>query len=251
MNRLVLVPCIVVACYVAAAPYFASYIVYLLDRARDGFPIPTFASNRGEILKESSSQQPSSVHLSYEIPNKPVGENPATIMLPERPRQEAMLVTVLLPARVHTGPSVDTPINHFYAVGTPLHATRYQNDWFEISEPGTSKSGWIYRKYLGAISNSEQSKMVLQERKDKSLLPRCPLRLSVTRRPPQRSVTRRPFQPSVMRAPSGFRENQARQHRNPTAAVPKWQVCCSAHSAATEEWLNKIGPKPMPKGDVK
>jgi hypothetical protein len=39
----------------------------------------------------------------------------------------------------------------------------YQNDWFEISEPGTSKSGWIYRKYLGAISNSEQSKMVLQE----------------------------------------------------------------------------------------
>jgi hypothetical protein len=163
MNRLVLVPCIVVACYVAAASYFASYIVYLLDRPRDGFPIPTFASNRGEILKESSSQQPSSVHLSYEIPNKPVGENPAVVVLPERPRQEAMLVTVLLPARVHTGPSVDTPINHFYGVGTPLHATSYQNDWFEISEPGTSKSGWIYRKYLGAISNSEQNKMALQE----------------------------------------------------------------------------------------
>lgn len=167
MNRLALVPCIVVACYVAVASYttaeIASYIGHQLDRPRVGFKIPTFASNRGEILKESSSQQPSSVHLSYEIPNKPVGENPAAVVLPERPRQEAMLVTVLLPARVHTAPSVDTPINHFYAVGTPLHGTSYQNDWFEISEPGTSKSGWIYRKYLGAISNSEQSKMVLQE----------------------------------------------------------------------------------------
>jgi len=247
----VLVPCIVVACYVAAASYFASYIVYLLDRPRDGFPIPTFASNRGEILKESSSQQPSSVHLSCEIPNKPVGENPAAVVLPERPRQEAMLVTVLLPARVHTGPSVDTPINHFYAVGTPLHATRYQNDWFEISEPGTSKSGWIYRKYLGAISNSAQSKMVLQEAQGQKPVAEVSAPAKRHAKAPQRSVTRRPFQLSVMRAPSGFRENQARQHRNPTAAVPKWQVCCSAHSAATEEWLNKIGPKPMPKGDVK
>src|SRR5262245_53168068 len=74
-----------------------------------------------------------------------------------------MLVTVLLPARVYKGPSVDTAISHFYAVGTPLHATGYKNDWFEISEPGTAKSGWIYRKYLGAISNSEQSKMAFQE----------------------------------------------------------------------------------------
>ena len=163
MNRLVLVPCIVVACYVAATSYFASHIVYELDRPRVGFQIPTSPSNRGEIMKESSSQQPSSVHLSYEISNKPVGEKPAAAVSHQRPHQESMLVTVLLPARVHTGPSVDTPISHFYAVGTPLHATSYQNDWFEISEPGTSKSGWIYRKYLGAISNSEQSKMVLQE----------------------------------------------------------------------------------------
>ena len=72
-------------------------------------------------------------------------------------------MTVLLPARVHTGPSVDTPVSNFYAVGTPLQATRDSNDWFEIIEPGTSKSGWIYRKYLGAISNSEQVKIASQE----------------------------------------------------------------------------------------
>ena len=72
-------------------------------------------------------------------------------------------MTVLLPARVHTGPSVDTPVSNFYAVGTPLQATHDSNDWFEIIEPGTSKSGWIYRKYLGAISNSEQVKIASQE----------------------------------------------------------------------------------------
>ena len=165
MNRLMLVPCIVVACYVAAASYFASYLVREVDRPRVGFKIPTFVSNHGEIQKESSSQQPSSVHPSYEIPNKPVamGEKPAAAVSPEKPHQASMLVTVLLPARVHTGPSVDAPISDFYAVGTPLHATSYRNDWFEISEPGTSKSGWIYRKYLGAIGNSEPGKVALQE----------------------------------------------------------------------------------------
>jgi len=79
------------------------------------------------------------------------------------PYHESSWVMVLLPARVHTGPSVDTPTIHFYAVGTPVRALRYRNDWFEITEPITSKSGWIYRKYLGAISSSEQGKMALQE----------------------------------------------------------------------------------------
>jgi len=169
MNRLVLVPGIVVACYVAVASYtaasIASYIEHQLDRPRVGFKIPTFVSNRAEIHKESSSQQPSSVHVSYEVSNKPaaITEKTAAAVSPERPHQESMLVMVLLPARVHTGPSVDTPISHFYAAGTPLQATRYRNDWFEITEPGTSQSGWIYRKYLGAISNTKQSKVASQE----------------------------------------------------------------------------------------
>ena len=168
MNRLMLVPGIVVACYVAVASYtaasIASYIEHQLDRPRVGFKIPTFASNRGDMQKESSSQQPSSVHVSYEVPNKPVAitEKPAAVS-PETPHQDSIWVTVLLPARVHTGPSVDTPISKFYAAGTTLQATRDRNDWFEISEPGTSKSGWIYRKYLGAIGNSEPGKVALHE----------------------------------------------------------------------------------------
>ena len=164
MNRLVLVPGIVVACYVAVAAYTAAYIEHELDRPRVGFKIPTFVSTRGETQNASSSQQPSSIRVSYEVP-KPVAINaePAAAVSPERPHQESMLVTVLLPARVHTGPSVDTPVSNFYAVGTPLQATHDSNDWFEIIEPGTSKSGWIYRKYLGAISNSEQVKIASQE----------------------------------------------------------------------------------------
>src|SRR5262249_54014122 len=75
--------------------------------------------------------------------------------------------------------------------------------------------------------------------KGKSPLPKCRFRLSVTRRPPQRSVTRRPFQLSVMQTPSDFRKNQARQRRNASAAVPKWQACCSEHSAATEEFSSR------------
>jgi hypothetical protein len=163
MNRLVLVPCIVVASYVALASYVTSFIV----RPSIGFKIPTSVSNHGELQKEPSAQPTSSVQLSGEVLNgrKVITKSSAAVS-PEQPHQDALWVTVLLPARVHTGPSVDTPISQFYPVGTPLRATRYQNDWFEISEPGSSPSGWIYRKYLGAISNSERGKVAYQEAHD-------------------------------------------------------------------------------------
>jgi hypothetical protein len=163
MNRLVLVPCIVVASYVALASYVTLPIVHEFGRPSVGFKIPTSVSNRGELQKEPSSQPTNSVQLPSEVPNERKITKPSAGVSPERPHQNALWVTVLLPARVHTGPSVDTPISQFYPVGTPLRATRYQNDWFEISEPGSSPSGWIYRKYLGAISNSEQGKVASQE----------------------------------------------------------------------------------------
>src|SRR5262245_19926149 len=89
MNRLVLVPCIVVACYVAVASYIASqvvwYILLELDHSRIGFEIPTFKG--GEIYRDFGSRikQASSFHPSYEAPKKPVaiGEKPADAVLPE------------------------------------------------------------------------------------------------------------------------------------------------------------------------
>src|SRR5262249_10611856 len=105
MNRLVLVRCFVVACYVAAAAYtasfVASYILLELDRSRVGAKIPTFVSKGGEIYRDFSSRIK---QASY--PKKPVAiaEEPAA-----------------------AGPSVDTPISHFYAVSTPLRATRQRD----------------------------------------------------------------------------------------------------------------------------
>ena len=167
MNRLALIPCLVVASYVAIASYIVSPILHDLGRSRVGFKIPSSVANREEIHKDARSftKLTSSLHPSNEVPNKPLGiiEKPAAAVLPETPYHESTWVMVLIPARVHTGPSVDTPISHFYPVGTPLRATRYQRDWFEIIEPSTSKTGWIYRKYLGAISDSEQSKIASQE----------------------------------------------------------------------------------------
>src|SRR6516225_9120788 len=164
MNRLVLVPCIVVASYVALASYVTLPIVHEFSRSSVGFKMPISISNRDELQREPSSQPRNPVQISAEVPNegKMITKSPAAVST-ERPHQDALWVTVLLPARVHTGPSVDTPISQFYPVGTPLRATRYQNDWFQISEPGSSPSGWIYRKYLGAISNSERGKVASQE----------------------------------------------------------------------------------------
>ena len=155
-----LVPCIVVASYVALAAYVTSFIV----RPSIGFKIPTSVSNSNRLQKEPRSQLTNSGQLSAEVPNerKLITKSIAAVS-PERPHQDALWVTVLLPARVHTGPSVDSPISQFYPVGTPLRATRYQDDWFQISEPGSSPSGWIYRKYLGAIGNAERGKVASQE----------------------------------------------------------------------------------------
>ena len=154
-----LVPCIVVASYVALAAYVTSFIV----RPSIGFKIPTSVSNSNKPQKEPSSQPTSALQLSDEVRIEPKATTTIAAVSPERTHQDALWVTVLLPARVHTGPSVDTPISQFYPAGTPLRATRYQSDWFEINEPGSSQSGWIYRKYLGAISNSERGRVASQE----------------------------------------------------------------------------------------
>jgi hypothetical protein len=167
MNRLVLVLCVVVvASYAALASYIAwPTIVYEHGRSRAELDTSTSVASRGAMRNDRSSptEQTNPVLPSYEARNQPVAltAKSAPVVLPED--HELTWVTVLLPARVHAGPSVDTPITQFYAVGTPLHARRYWNDWIEVVEPGTSKSGWIYRKYLGAISNYEQGKIASQE----------------------------------------------------------------------------------------
>ena len=204
MNRLALVPCLVVASYVAVASYIASPIVYELGRSSVGFKIPTTVSTYGQTYKGSSSRtkQTSSVHPSNEVPTPAITEKPAASVLPETPYHESTWVKVLLPARVHDGPSVETPIICFYAVGTPLRVAGYRQDWFEIIEPSTSKSGWIYRKYLGSISNSEESKIASQEAQAQSPVAEASVpakRYANTIRASKKSTGVKPVKPKPIR----------------------------------------------------
>jgi hypothetical protein len=50
-------------------------------------------------------------------------------------------------ARLHNGPSVSSPIVHLYPVGTELRSIGYQQGWFRVLDPTTSRTGWIYEKY--------------------------------------------------------------------------------------------------------
>src|SRR5262245_55794682 len=56
-----------------------------------------------------------------------------------------------MPARVHSGPSVETPIIERDAVDTPLRVIGDKPDWFAVFNPKTAASGWVYWRYLGAI----------------------------------------------------------------------------------------------------
>jgi len=77
------------------------------------FPNREFRSDETNL----PSKQTIAVAFPYQVPKEPVRSN-------ERPAA-TVWVTVLLAAKVHTGPSIDTPISHFYPAGTSLHATHY------------------------------------------------------------------------------------------------------------------------------
>ena len=44
-------------------------------------------------------------------------------------------------ARLHDGPSVSSPIVHLYPVGTELRSIGYQQGWFRVLDPETSRTG--------------------------------------------------------------------------------------------------------------
>jgi hypothetical protein len=82
MNRLALVPCIVLAFYVALASYIAwPIVVYELGQPRARSNIPMNFPNRAIRGDDNSSpsSQTNAAAPSYETPKKPVGntEGPA------------------------------------------------------------------------------------------------------------------------------------------------------------------------------
>jgi Bacterial SH3 domain len=78
--------------------------------------------------------------------------------------KEATWFVVSRAARLHAGPSVSSPITHFYPVGTELKLIGYAQGWFQVSDPATSRQGWIYEKYyLQAISGPGQTRVAVQD----------------------------------------------------------------------------------------
>jgi hypothetical protein len=163
MKRLLLAVSLVAASYVVLPPEPRATDPPTSGSDQGPTSVPDkFPANSGSQAKQMTSTQSFS-----DTPDKPrqLAEQSETSRSPEAVDVygEPNWVEVLMPARVHTGPSVETPIIRFYAVGTPLRVADYRGGWFEIIEPSTSKSGWIYSKYLGAISNPDQTQIASQE----------------------------------------------------------------------------------------
>jgi hypothetical protein len=67
-------------------------------------------------------------------------------------------------AWVHAGPSVSSPIVHGYGVGTELKVIGHEQGWFQILDPTTSRTGWIYdRYYLQAIPGPGQTQFAVYQ----------------------------------------------------------------------------------------
>ena len=78
--------------------------------------------------------------------------------------KEAIWFVVSRAARLHAGPSVSSPITHFYPVGTELKLIGYAQGWFQVSDPATLRQGWIYEKYyLEAIRGPGQTQLAVQD----------------------------------------------------------------------------------------
>jgi hypothetical protein len=70
---------------------------------------------------------------------------------------------VSLAAKVHAAPSVSSPIVRYYRVGTRLKVIGRESEWVKITDPTSSKEGWIYEKYLAPIDGPNQNKSAQAE----------------------------------------------------------------------------------------
>jgi hypothetical protein len=90
--------------------------------------------------------------------SSPIAESkpPSAVSATEVNNSKPFWVEALMPARVHSGPTVETPIIERDAVNTPLRVTGHKQGWFSVVNPKTAASGWVYWRYLGAIADPNQ-----------------------------------------------------------------------------------------------
>jgi hypothetical protein len=103
------------------------------------------------------------------IDDEPIGKGPTSLPITDTSFEaseslegnEAIWFVVSRAARLHAGPSVSSPTVHLYPVGTELRSIDYQQGWFRVLDPATSRTGWIYeRYYLHVIPGPGQTRFI-------------------------------------------------------------------------------------------
>ena len=141
---------------------------------------------------------------------------------------ESIWVAVLLPARF-------IPVLLSTLLSPIFTRLEHRSTPRAIGTTGLKSSNQVLRNPGGSIASisvrlaiPSRARARLERHKSKAPLS-SPFQLSVMRKPVQLSVTRTAY---------ALRNNQpvsSRSRQDPSAAVPKWLVCCSEPSAATEQ----------------
>jgi uncharacterized protein YraI len=76
---------------------------------------------------------------------------------------------VSMAARVHSGPSVSSPIIRFYPRGTALQVIDRENGWVQVTDPSSGESGWVLDQYLIAIEGRSVTQTALETTASKAL----------------------------------------------------------------------------------
>ena len=120
-------------------------------------PAPTPARGVHAIEPEASAAQSSDSQVQTSQESAPLSiltdgqfsaANSPDEVISRAEDEGARWVTTSLAAKLHSGPSVSTPILTYYPVGTELRTIARQNGWVQIVDPATSQQGWIYEPYL-------------------------------------------------------------------------------------------------------
>jgi hypothetical protein len=79
----------------------------------------------------------------------------AHILEPKRePKAESLkpedlrVAQVILPARVHSTPSMSSPTAHFFNPGTKLQVLNQENGWVELIDAAAQERGWVIDSYV-------------------------------------------------------------------------------------------------------
>src|SRR5262245_41039413 len=141
-------------------PYLPNRPLKQLAATKQVAPLPQTIAPRENAALRSAPTMPDQTVTSSSHVGKPLASFGAQVPTSDH---DPIWFVVSRAARLHDGPSVSSPIMHLYAVGTELRSIGYQQGWFRVLDPTTSRTGWIYeRYYLHVIPGPGQTKLIAQ-----------------------------------------------------------------------------------------